>query len=61
MFHKLLEEYVLNVSAVLFLCCSKCFDVTNYKCFYLDVTYVSHIYCKVYVLNVLFASDVCCI
>ena len=56
----MLQEYVRNVSVVLVLCCNKCFHVVSYKCFYLDVAYVSHTCCKC-MCNVSSASDVCCI
>ena len=43
-FRHMLQQYVLNVSAVSVLCCSKCFFML--QLFYLDLAYVSHKCCK---------------
>jgi hypothetical protein len=55
-FTHMLKQYVLNVSAISVLCCSKCFFML--QLFYLDVAYVSHML-QVYVPNVSFISNIC--
>ena len=50
-FTPMLQEYVQNVAIVSVLCWNKCFHVAICKCFYLGVTYVSHIL-QFYVPNV---------
>jgi hypothetical protein len=54
----MLQEYVLNVSVVSFLCCSKYFRVASVLsgC----CIWFTHIL-QVHVSNVLSASDLCCI
>jgi hypothetical protein len=42
-FTHMLQEYVANNTALPVLCCSKCFHVASCKCFYLDITYISHV------------------
>jgi hypothetical protein len=57
----MLQEYIQNVSAVLVLCCNKCFNVASCKRFiWMLHMFYTHV-ASVCVSNVSSASDVCCI
>jgi hypothetical protein len=59
-FTHMLQQYVLNVSTVFVLCCSKCFNFVSCKCFYL-MLHMSHTHIATICSRCLSVSYGCCI